>query len=60
MAISLSNVLSRKKSGDGIEEEAGASCDATPMQAGRRRCRFAEVRWRRARGGEPEEEEGAG
>jgi hypothetical protein len=60
MAISPSNVLSRKKSGGGFEEEAGASCDAMPAQARRRRCRFAEVQRRRARGEEPEEEEGAG
>jgi hypothetical protein len=60
MAISLSNVLTRKKSGGGIEEEARASCDVTPAQAGRRWCRFVEVRRRRARGEETEEEEGAG
>jgi hypothetical protein len=56
MVISLSNVLLRKKSGGGVEEEARTSYDATPAQDGRWRCRFAEVRWRRARGREPEEE----
>jgi hypothetical protein len=60
MEISPSNARSGKKIGDNVEEEAGASYDATPVQARRRRCRVMVVRWRRARGFGPEEEEGVG
>jgi hypothetical protein len=60
MEISPSNAPLRKENSGGVEDEAGASCDPMPAQAGRWQYRCTVVRWRRARGVEPEEEDEVG